>query len=68
MPQRITIRLGGVIVADTSRGLRVLETHHAPTYYPAALRYPRHTAPGARQQLLRMEGCRTRFRRDGGVC
>ena len=31
--QRITIRLGGVIVADTSRGLRVLETHHAPTYY-----------------------------------
>ena len=33
VPQRITIRLGGVIVADTSRGLRVLETHHAPTDY-----------------------------------
>lgn len=31
--QRITVRLGGVIVADTIRALRVLETHHAPTYY-----------------------------------
>lgn len=33
VPQRITIRFGGVIVADTRRALRVLETHHAPTYY-----------------------------------
>ena len=33
VPQRITIRLGGVLVADTIRALRVLETHHAPTYY-----------------------------------
>lgn len=33
VPQRITIRLGGTLVADTSRALRVLETHHAPTYY-----------------------------------
>jgi uncharacterized protein (DUF427 family) len=33
VPQRITIRLGGVLVADTTRALRVLETHHAPTYY-----------------------------------
>lgn len=32
VPQRITIRLGGVLVADTTRALRVLETHHAPTY------------------------------------
>ncbi len=30
---RITIRLGDVLVADTTRALRVLETHHAPTYY-----------------------------------
>ena len=35
--QRIRVVLGGAIVADTSRALRVLETHHAPTYYlPAA--------------------------------
>ncbi|WP_426038039.1 DUF427 domain-containing protein [Cypionkella sp. TWP1-2-1b2] len=33
VPQRIMIRLGGVLVAETTRALRVLETHHAPTYY-----------------------------------
>ena len=33
VPQRIMIRLGGILVADTTRALRVLETHHAPTYY-----------------------------------
>jgi uncharacterized protein (DUF427 family) len=30
---RVSVRLGGAVVADTSRALRVLETHHAPTYY-----------------------------------
>lgn len=33
VPQRIFIRLGGILVADTTSALRVLETHHAPTYY-----------------------------------
>ncbi len=33
VPQRIVVRLAGVVVADTTRALRVLETHHAPTYY-----------------------------------
>ena len=33
VPQRLIIRLGGQIIADTTRGLRVLETHHAPSYY-----------------------------------
>ncbi len=33
VPHRITVRLGGVLVADTTCALRVLETHHAPTYY-----------------------------------
>lgn len=33
VPQRIVLRLGGTLVADTTRALRVLETHHAPTYY-----------------------------------
>lgn len=33
----ITIYLGGLLVAKSNRALRVLETHHAPTYYlPAA--------------------------------
>ena len=30
---RIRILLGGALVADTARALRVLETYHAPTYY-----------------------------------
>jgi uncharacterized protein (DUF427 family) len=33
VPQRIMIRLGGMLVAETTGALRVLETHHAPTYY-----------------------------------
>lgn len=33
VPQRIIVRLGRALVADTTRALRVLETHHAPTYY-----------------------------------
>jgi uncharacterized protein (DUF427 family) len=31
--QRLLVRLGGEIAAETTRGFRVLETHHAPTYY-----------------------------------
>ena len=31
--QTIVIRLGGALVARSSHALRVLETHHAPTYY-----------------------------------
>jgi uncharacterized protein (DUF427 family) len=31
--QRIAIFLGGAVVAESTRALRVLETHHAPTYY-----------------------------------
>lgn len=33
VPQRIRIVLAGQVIADTTRALRVLETHHAPTYY-----------------------------------
>jgi uncharacterized protein (DUF427 family) len=33
VPQRIIIRVGGLVVAETINALRVLETHHAPTYY-----------------------------------
>jgi len=33
VPQLIEVRLGGELVARTERALRVLETHHAPTYY-----------------------------------
>ncbi len=33
VPQRITVRLGGVEIVSTTDALRILETHHAPTYY-----------------------------------
>ncbi len=33
VPCRIEITLAGETVADTTRAFRVLETHHAPTYY-----------------------------------
>ena len=29
----LRIELGGTVIAQTDRALRVLETHHAPTYY-----------------------------------
>ncbi|MDJ0627449.1 MAG: DUF427 domain-containing protein [Rhodobacter sp.] len=47
---RLRVILGGAVIADSRDGLRVLETHHAPTYYfpkhdilPGAL----HPAPGS---------------------
>lgn len=48
VPQRITIRLGGILVAETTRAFRVLETHHAPTYYlpPADIGATLQAAPG----------------------
>lgn len=49
VPQRIRIVLGGVTVADTTRALRVLETHHAPTYYlpPDDIRATLRPVPGS---------------------
>lgn len=33
VPHRLVVRLGGKIAAETEQGFRVLETHHAPSYY-----------------------------------
>ncbi len=33
VPQCLRVILADAVVADTLKGLRVLETHHAPTYY-----------------------------------
>ncbi len=33
VPQRLRVMLNDVVVAETTAALRVLETHHAPTYY-----------------------------------
>lgn len=49
VPQRLVIRHGGAVVAETTRGLRVLETHHAPSYYlpPADIAAPLRPAAGS---------------------
>ncbi|GAA5076912.1 DUF427 domain-containing protein [Roseibacterium beibuensis] len=31
--ERLRVIVGGIPIADTEAGFRVLETHHAPTYY-----------------------------------
>ena len=31
--QRVSVSLGGTVIAESTRAIRVLETHHAPTYY-----------------------------------
>lgn len=33
VPYRLTIEVDGLVIADTNRGYRVLETSHPPTYY-----------------------------------
>ena len=32
-PKRLQVILGGQVIADTTRGVRTLETSHPPTYY-----------------------------------
>jgi uncharacterized protein (DUF427 family) len=41
--ERLSVVFGGVEIAATTRGFRVIETHHAPTYYFP----PNDVAPGA---------------------
>lgn len=33
VPHLLRVLFGGEVIAETSRAMRVLETHHAPTYY-----------------------------------
>lgn len=47
--EHVVVRLGGVVVAETRRALRVLETSHPPTYYLPEADF----APGA---LVPVEG------------
>lgn len=43
--QRLFVVLAGQTVAESTRGLRVLETHHAPTYYIPPEDVVAHLAP-----------------------
>lgn len=49
VPHPIEVRLGGELVVRTTGALRVLETHHAPTYYlpPDAIRAALRPAAGS---------------------
>jgi uncharacterized protein (DUF427 family) len=67
VPQLIIIQLGGALVADTTRSLRVLEAHHAPTYYLPPEDIPTALRPATGSSFLRMEGRCALFRRAGKV-
>lgn len=49
VPHRVEVWLGGTLIVSTTDALRVLETHHAPTYYVPrdAVRAEVTRAPGA---------------------
>ena len=50
-PRRIRIVHGGVVIADTTRALRILETSHPPVYYiPPADIAMRYIQPSPRRQ------------------
>jgi uncharacterized protein (DUF427 family) len=51
--RRLLVVLGGVVVADTTRGLRVLETSHPPNYYVP----PGDVAPGVLEREDRTSCC-----------
>jgi len=56
VPQRILIRHGGGVVARTSRALRVLETHHAPSYYLPLADVLAHLRPVAGSSFCEWKG------------
>lgn len=54
---RVTVTLGGVVVADSVRSLRVLETSHPPVYYlPLADVIDGALAPAAGQSYCEFKG------------
>ena len=70
VPERLTVVLGGVTVADTTRGFRVLETSHPPNYYFP----PDDVAPGVLERAAGGSFCEFKGRahyytvRGGGRC
>lgn len=57
VPARVVVELGGVIVADTTRAVRVLETASPPTYYlPAADVSPGVLVPAAGESFCEWKG------------
>lgn len=60
--ERLSVVLGGVEIASTTGGFRVLETHHAPTYYfpPDDIR-PGVLRPSAGRTLCEWKGAARYF-------
>ena len=56
--RRVRIEHAGVVIADTTRALRVLETSHPPTWYlpPADLAFELLHAAGGRGSLCEFKG------------
>jgi uncharacterized protein (DUF427 family) len=56
--RRVRLELGGVVVADSERALRVLETHHPPTIYvpPEDVRGDLLVPSGARPTVCEFKG------------
>ncbi|MDG4647965.1 DUF427 domain-containing protein [Roseibacterium sp. SDUM158017] len=55
--ERLRVVFGGVTIADTTRAFRVLETHHAPTYYlPPEDVLPVALVPSTRETFCEWKG------------
>ncbi|PCN47994.1 hypothetical protein Csp2054_08970 [Curtobacterium sp. 'Ferrero'] len=67
--ERVVVRLGGVVVADTTDAVRVLETSHPPVYYlPVADLAPGTLEPAEGSSMCEFKGRARYFDvRGGGV-
>jgi uncharacterized protein (DUF427 family) len=65
--ERVVVRLGGEIVADTRAALRVLETSHPPAYYlPRSAFRPGALVPARGSSVCEFKGRATYFSVRGG--
>ncbi|MCU1569921.1 MAG: hypothetical protein JWR33_662 [Naasia sp.] len=65
--QRVVVRLGGVVVADTREALRVLETSHPPAYYlPRSAFAPGALTPAAGFSVCEYKGRASYLDVEGG--
>jgi uncharacterized protein (DUF427 family) len=67
VPQRLIIRLGGQVIADTTHSFRVLETHHAPSYYLPPEDVSATLLPAAGRSLCEWKGSARYYDVTGGT-
>ena len=56
VPQRVEVVFGGTLIVDTVHALRVLETHHAPTYYLPKAEIEAELRPAAGRSFCEWKG------------